>query len=70
MIILSVIRECPVWRKATGGSGLRIQPVDATFYALAREEDVANGIQIEDLLYGSSEGVDVGSLAKRRFIGN
>src|SRR5712691_2237153 len=50
--------------------GLRIQPVSATFYALAREEDVANGIQTEDLLYGSSEGVDVGSLANRRFIGN
>src|SRR6266571_5919074 len=49
---------------------LRIQPVSATFYALAREEDVANGIQTEDLLYGSSEGVDVGSLANRRFIGN
>jgi len=41
----------------TGRIRLRIQPVSATFYALAREEDVANGIQTEDLLYGSSEGV-------------
>ncbi len=47
------------------GSRLRIQPISATFYALAREEDVANGIQTEDLLYGSSEGADVGSLANR-----
>jgi hypothetical protein len=31
-----------------------------------KEEDVENKIQTEDLLHPSTEGIDVGSLAKRR----
>jgi hypothetical protein len=45
---------------------LRAQPVNATFYSLTiGEEDVVNEAKTEDLLYGDSEGIDVGALAKR-----